>query len=163
MAGVATIEAPKSAAKAAAPAGSTQWIYKPWLDWLVGCGGWSAPLLLFAWIASSYARGWALGFYFFALIFNYPHFMATVYRAYHTRAEFQKYRIFTLHLTALLALTAILAHANFRLVPWVFTLYIFWSPWHYSGQNYGLLMMFVRRGGATVTNIERRMHRVAFN
>ena len=162
MAGVATIEAPKSAAKAAAPAGATQWIYKPWLDWLVGCGGWSAPLLLFAWIASSHARDWALGFYFFALIFNYPHFMATVYRAYHTRAEFQKYRIFTLHLTALLALTAILAHANFRLVPWVFTLYIFWSPWHYSGQNYGLLMMFVRRGGATVTNIERRMLRVAF-
>ncbi len=162
MAGIATIEAPKSAAKAAAQPGKSPWIYTPWLDWLVGCGGWSAPLLLFAWIASSHARGWALGFYFFALIFNYPHFMATVYRAYHTREEFQKYRIFTLHLTALLALTAILAHANFRLVPWVFTLYIFWSPWHYSGQNYGLLMMFVRRGGATVTNIERRMLRVAF-
>jgi len=162
MAGVATIEAPKSAARAAAPGDGTQWIYKPWLDWLIGCGGWSAPLLLFAWIASSHARGWALGFYFFALLFNYPHFMATVYRAYHTRAEFQKYRIFTLHLTALLALTAILAHANFRLVPWVFTLYIFWSPWHYSGQNYGLLMMFVRRGGTTVTNIERRMLRIAF-
>ncbi|MFZ0910007.1 MAG: tetratricopeptide repeat protein [Candidatus Acidiferrales bacterium] len=162
MAGIATIEAPKPAAKAAAQPGKSPWIYTPWLDWLVGCGGWSAPLLLFAWIASSHARGWALGFYFFALIFNYPHFMATVYRAYHTREEFQKYRIFTLHLTALLALTAILAHANFRLVPWVFTLYIFWSPWHYSGQNYGLLMMFVRRGGATVTNAERRMLRVAF-
>ncbi len=162
MAGIATIEEPKSAAGSAATAGKTQWIYTPWLDWLVGCGGWSAPLLLFAWLASSHARGWALGFYFLALIFNYPHFMATVYRAYHTREEFQKYRILTLHLTALLALTAILAHANFRLVPWVFTLYIFWSPWHYSGQNYGLLMMFVRRGGATVTNVERRMLRLAF-
>ena len=25
-----------------------------------------------------------------------------------------------------------------------------WSPWHYSGQNYGLFMMFARRGGASL-------------
>ena len=29
----------------------------------------------------------------------------------------------------------------------LFTAYVMWSPWHYSGQNYGLLMMFVRRAG----------------
>ncbi len=129
---------------------------------LIGCGGCSAPLLLAAWLAASHAREWSFAFYFLALIFNYPHFMATIYRAYRTREEFQKYRIFTLHMTVLIALTAILAHADFRLVPWVFTLYINWSPWHYSGQNYGLLMMFARRGGTAVTPGERRMLHWAF-
>lgn len=50
-------------------------------------------------------RGWAVVFY--ALAFNYPHYMATVYRAYHTQSEFARYRIFTLHLTALLTIVAL--------------------------------------------------------
>src|SRR5262249_47004770 len=29
----------------------------------------------------------------------------------------------------------------------LFTLYITWSPWHYSGQNYGLAVMFLARRG----------------
>ena len=157
------VEAASAAAAPPVPApGGSLWIYRPWIDLLIGCGGWSAPLLLTAWIAASRAREWAFAFYFLALIFNYPHFMATIYRAYRTREEFQKYRIFTLHITALLALTAILAHADFRLVPWVFTLYIDWSPWHYSGQNYGLLMMFARRRGTEVTQSERRLLHWAF-
>ena len=117
---------------------------------------------MLAWLAAAHAREWAFAFYALALIFNYPHFMATIYRAYRSREEFQKYRIFTLHLTVLLALTAILAHADFRLVPWIFTLYIDWSPWHYSGQNFGLLMMFARRNGAPVTSLERRLLQIAF-
>ncbi len=117
---------------------------------------------MLAWLAAAHAREWAFAFYALALIFNYPHFMATIYRAYRSREEFQKYRIFTLHLTVLLTLTAILAHADFRLVPWIFTLYIDWSPWHYSGQNFGLLMMFARRNGAPVTSLERRLLQIAF-
>jgi tetratricopeptide (TPR) repeat protein len=143
------------------PAGS--WIYRPWLDLLVGCGGWSAPLLLVAaWVGVSHVHAWTFSFYLLALILNYPHFMATVYRAYHTREEFAKYRVFTLHLTLLLAATAVLTHASFRLLPWVFTLYIFWSPWHYTGQNYGLAAMFLRRSGASVTPTERRLLHWAF-
>jgi len=88
--------------------------------------------------------------------------MATIYRAYHTRAEFEKYKIVTLHVTLLMVLTGVLLHAFYWLLPWVFTLYICWSPWHYTGQNYGLLMMFVRRSGATMTSDERRWIRAAF-
>lgn len=143
------------------PAGP--WIYGPWLDLIVGCGAWSAPLLFVGTaLAATHAHAWGSAFYLLAVVFNYPHFMATVYRAYHTREEFEKYRIFTLHLTVLLALTAILAHASFHLVPWVFTLYICWSPWHYTGQNFGLLMMFLRRGGAAVTAGERRLLHLSF-
>jgi tetratricopeptide (TPR) repeat protein len=147
-----------SAARSGGP-----WIYGPWLDLIVGCGAWSAPLLAAAfWLTQTHAHVWVVAFYGLALAFNYPHFMATVYRAYHTRADFEKYKIFTLHITLLLVLTGALLHASYALFPWVFTLYICWSPWHYSGQNYGLLMMFARRSGAEVSPSERRLIRAAF-
>ncbi|HYL82652.1 MAG TPA: hypothetical protein VE263_00330, partial [Candidatus Angelobacter sp.] len=112
--------------------------------------------------AQSYSRAWVFAFYFLALFFNYPHFMATVYRAYHTHSEFAKYRIFTLHVALLLALTGVLAHLWYPLVPWIFTLYICWSPWHYTGQNFGLLMMFARRAGISPAPAERRALHLSF-
>lgn len=139
------------------------WIYGPWLDLVVGCGAWSAPLLAIAmWLTRGNTHGWAIGFYLLAIVFNYPHFMATIYRAYHTREDFEKYKVFTLHVTLLLVLTGILLHVTYWLLPWIFTLYICWSPWHYTGQNYGLMMMFVRRSGVTVSTAERRWLRAAF-
>ena len=139
------------------------WVYNPWLDLVVGCGAWSAPLLLLAYFASrSSALGWSIAFYGLALLFNYPHYMATIYRAYHNPADFHKYRIFTVHITALIALTLVLSHFWFRAIPWIFTLYLVWSPWHYSGQNYGLFMMFARRGGAAPSAPDRRALYLAF-
>src|SRR5271154_3583829 len=139
------------------------WIYRPWIDLTVGCGAWSAPLLLAGfYFANSYGRGWSVAFYFLALLSNYPHFMATVYRAYHSRGEFEKYRIFTVHTALLLALAGVAAHLWYAVLPWIFTLYICWSPWHYTGQNFGLLMMFARRAGVSPTETERRALRLSF-
>jgi tetratricopeptide (TPR) repeat protein len=159
---VEPIAAPQSA-PLAAPASSGLWIYGPWLDLLIGCGAWSAPLLAVALLMTpAHSHAWAMAFYLLAIVFNYPHFMATIYRAYHTRADFEKYKFVTLHVTLLLVLTGIVMHASPRFFPWLFTLYICWSPWHYSGQNYGLLMMFARRSGAEITAGERRWLRGAF-
>lgn len=139
------------------------WIYGPWTDLIIGCGAWSAPLLLLtASVSGSRATHWSFTFYFLALLFNYPHFMATVYRAYHSRSEFQKYKIFTVHIALLLALTGIIAHLWLPLLPWIFTLYICWSPWHYTGQNFGLLMMFARRSGLEPTENERQALHISF-
>ncbi len=125
---------------------SGPWIYNPALDLIVGCGAWSAPLLLLSYYsAASSARTWSVVFYVLALFFNYPHYMATIYRAYHRAEDFEKYRIFTVHITALVIVTLLLSHFWLRLLPWIFTIYLTWSPWHYSGQNYGLFMMFARR------------------
>src|SRR6267378_3760232 len=142
---------------------TSPWIYRPWIDLLVGCGAWSAPLLLLAFYApGAYSRAWAITFYFLALLLNYPHFMATVYRAYHTQTEFQRYRIFTVHVAILLALAGVIAHLWFPLLPWIFTLYICWSPWHYTGQNFGLLMMFARRSGLAPSSAERKAIHLSF-
>jgi tetratricopeptide (TPR) repeat protein len=136
---------------------ASPWIYNPWLDLIVGCGAWSAPLLLISYFSvASSARAWAIAFYALALLFNYPHYMATIYRAYHRAEDFRKYRIFTVHITALITLTLILSHFWVRILPWIFTIYLTWSPWHYSGQNYGLFMMFARRAGAKPSDSTRR-------
>jgi tetratricopeptide (TPR) repeat protein len=138
-------------------AAASPWIYSPWLDLMVGCGAWSAPLLLISYLSiASSARAWSVAFYALALFFNYPHYMATIYRAYHREEDFHKYRIFTVHVTALIVLTLVLAHSWPRILPWIFTIYLTWSPWHYSGQNYGLFMMFARRAGAKPSEAVRR-------
>jgi len=139
------------------------WIYAPWIDVLVGCGAWSAPLLtLTGHVAASRASSWSFAFYLLALLFNYPHFMATIYRAYHSYDEFSKYRFFTVHIAILLAFAGLLTHLWYPLLPWIFTLYICWSPWHYTGQNYGLLMMFARRAGLSPTDAERQALHLSF-
>src|SRR5579872_5823704 len=139
------------------------WIYNPALDLIVGCGAWSAPLLLLTYfVADSSTLAWSVAFYALALFFNFPHYMATIYRAYHTREDFEKYRIFTVHITGMMLLAGLLSHMKFSLLPWLFTIYITWSPWHYSGQNYGLLMMFVRRNGVIPTSRERNLLYSAF-
>lgn len=142
---------------------ATPWIYNPWLDLIVGCGGWSAPLLLVSYFSlASSARLWSVVFYVLALFFNYPHYMATIYRAYHRAEDFHKYRIFTVHITALMLVTLVLSHIWMGLLPWIFTLYLTWSPWHYSGQNYGLFMMFARRAGANPDKTTTRILYSAF-
>jgi tetratricopeptide (TPR) repeat protein len=139
------------------------WIYNPGLDLIVGCGAWSLPLLLLTYFATnSSTLAWSVAFYGLALFFNYPHYMATIYRAYHRVEDFQKYRIFTVHITALVLLTLVVSHFWLRALPLIFTLYLTWSPWHYSGQNYGLFMMFARRAGAKPSTAERRALYAAF-
>jgi tetratricopeptide (TPR) repeat protein len=104
--GTITLAPPtENEATPAPPVGQqSPWIYRPWIDLTVGCGAWSAPLLLAGfYFANSYGRNWGVAFYFLALLSNYPHFMATVYRAYHTRDEFEKYRLYTVHVALVLA------------------------------------------------------------
>jgi hypothetical protein len=138
------------------------WIARPWVDLIIGCGGWSLPLLALAYFtAPATDAQWAATFYTLALVANYPHYMATVYRAY-GRADMRRHQLYTIWGTLGLIAIGALAHIQISLIPFLFTLYVFWSPWHYTGQNYGLLLMFARRGGIDVTDTTRRNLRVAF-
>ena len=145
-----------------APASRPIWIGRPWIDLLIGCGGWSLPLLALSYtlVAGDVPR-WSAVFYGLALVCNYPHYMATVYRAY-GRDDRGAHRLYTHWLTGGLIALGIAAHAWFPLVPWLFTAYVMWSPWHYTGQNFGVLMMFLRRAGVDVSAEERRRLHLAF-
>lgn len=143
--------------------GSKVWIYSPAIDLVIGCGAWSAPLLLLATLAAtSKTAQWSFAFYLLALLFNYPHFMATAYRAYRSYDELTKYRFYTIHVALLLGCAGLLAHVYPPALPWIFTLYICWSPWHYTGQNFGLAMMFARRAELQPGEGERRALHLAF-
>jgi tetratricopeptide (TPR) repeat protein len=141
---------------------TARWIHNPALDLIVGCGAWSLPLILLGYSSLSNSPTWAIAFYGLALFLNYPHYMSTLYRAYHNESDFRKYRIFTIHITGLVLLTVLLSHLRFSLLPWIFTLYLTMSPWHYSGQNYGLFMMFTRRAGAQIEENTRQAIYSAF-
>lgn len=151
-----------SANRSATP-GKSLWIVAPAIDLLVGCGGWSAPVLTIAYLAGAPSAGsWAPVFYALALICNYPHYMATIHRAYARIEDRTAYRWFTHYATAAIVALALVAHLWTALVPWLFTAYVMWSPWHYAGQNFGLSMMFLRRAGITLAERERLALRVAF-
>jgi hypothetical protein len=157
----ATAPPPPPAPRVAAAARSI-WIDRPWIDLLIGCGGWSIPLLLVSYtLVERDVPTWSAVFYGLALVCNYPHYMATIYRAY-GRDDRGAYRLYTHWLTAALIALGVAAHAWFALVPWLFTAYILWSPWHYTGQNFGVLMMFLRRAGLDVSGEERQRLHLAF-
>ena len=132
------------------------------IDLLIGCGGWSLPLLALSYaVVDGDVPRWSAVFYGLALVCNYPHYMATIYRAY-GRDDRGAHRLYTHWLTGGLVALGIAAHAWFPLVPWLFTAYVMWSPWHYTGQNFGVLMMFLRRAGVDVSAEERRRLHLAF-
>lgn len=140
------------------PSASVPWLYGPARDLLIGCGAWSLPLLVVTfWLERVSAVNLAFAFYLLGVFCNNPHYMATIYRAYRTAADFRKYRFFTVYVTAFLLLTVVLAHFVPALAPWIITLYLTWSPWHYTGQNYGIAQMFVRRAGAAPDNAARSL------
>ncbi|HKJ23311.1 MAG TPA: tetratricopeptide repeat protein, partial [Myxococcota bacterium] len=72
------------------------------------------------------------------------------------------YAVFTIHLTAVLAGLFVASLYNPLLGSLLFTLYLTWSPWHYSGQNYGLAVMFLRRRGVEVTPVAKRLLYASF-
>ena len=123
------------------------WISRPWIDLAIGCAGWSLPLLAIAYqLTGPAALALSTTFYSLALVVNYPHYMATVYRAY-AGGEWRRYPAYTVWATIALVAIGAAAHVETTLIPILFTAYVMWSPWHYSGQNYGLMIMFAKRGG----------------
>jgi tetratricopeptide (TPR) repeat protein len=131
-------------------AASRRWLYGAPTDLIIGCGLWSLPLLLITyWVEPYFAGGFATAFYALALVCNYPHYAATWYRACAQPADRQRYWQVLVWSGLLTLAGLLLVHAHPPLLAWVFTLYVFWSPWHYTGQNYGIALMFARRRGLT--------------
>lgn len=137
---------------------ATPWLFRPSVDLLVGCGAWSLPLLAITFYLSQRdAVYMSFAFYFLGVFCNQPHYMATVYRAYRTPYDFNRYRFFTVYVTVFIVLTLVVVHLAPALFPWLLTFYLTWSPWHYSGQNYGISMMLARRAGARPSDEDRNL------
>jgi hypothetical protein len=79
---------------------------------------------------------------------NWPHFSATSYRLYHSRANIMQYPITALVIPwfILLGLAASILSPTI-VAPYFVKLYMIWSPYHFSGQTLGITLIYARRAG----------------
>jgi len=91
-----------------------------------------------------------------------PHYGATLLRAYEREEDRRKYRSVTVFATVALAIVFLVSLRIHLVGSLVATLYLMWSPWHYSGQNYGLMLMFLGRRGIAPSAPLKRWIRASF-
>jgi hypothetical protein len=136
-----------------------RWLYGPGPDLLLGCGLLYAALaLVFAAEAEPVtSRLPAAVPALLILLVSTPHYGATLLRVYEHRDERRQYVLFSLWATLLVVAAFLLGATDSRVGSILATVYLTWSPWHYTGQNYGIGVMFLRRRGIEPTRAERRL------
>ena len=143
---------------------SSRWLFGPVPDLFLGCG------LLFGLVsfALSFDGGWlftAMPIGVAALLVSLvsaPHYGATILRVYDRREDRRAYFLFSV--VATLVLLALVGASFFE--HWIgsvlATVYLTWSGWHYTAQNYGISAMFLRRSGIDVSGVSRRLLHASF-
>ncbi len=133
-----------------------RWLFGPVPDLLLGCGvGYAIVLAAQASTGSLLPSLLPAGLLVMAT--SIPHYGATLLRVYQLPEDRRRYAIFAVHGTLfLIALFAFSIHSSI-VGSWVLTLYLTWSPWHYTGQNYGIFLMFLGRRGVAVTPLAKRL------
>jgi len=129
---------------------SSRWLWGPVPDLLFGCGVWYALAFaaLCAWGGAVRTGGGLEALPYLTLVFGTPHYGATLLRVYRSSEDRRAYQLFTVHATILIfALFAVGVHQP-MVGSLILTLYLTWSPWHYTGQNYGIAVMLLRKRGA---------------
>lgn len=138
------------------------WLFGPRIDLIFGCGvGYAALTLLLALVRPRMEalQGWLP---FLILLTGLPHYGATLERVYSTAAARQRYGRYALAFGLLVWGAFVATVVSRRGGSWLVTLYLTWSPWHYAAQNFGLVMMFLRRAGADISTRFRRMIQLSF-
>ena len=153
------------AAAAAGPDARGAWLYGPPVDLLLGAGvGYlvSVPLLL--WLAGpAQLDGWPVVVgALFALLISGPHYGATILRVYQRREDRRRYAFFSVWMTLALCGLFVVGLHDVLVGSLLVTAYATWSPWHFSGQNYGLALMFLRRRGVVVEPLAKRLLYASF-
>lgn len=74
-----------------------------------------------------------------------------------SKTTVRDYKFFSLYITAIIAVSGIAAHLSPQLLPILLTVYFIWSPWHYTGQNFGISMMMMRRARTPPNQPERNL------
>lgn len=149
----------------AAPiADDRRWLFGPVPDLLVGCGVLYGVLFV-AQAAAGDAMRTLLPLTllpFLTLLLGAPHYGATLLRVVERAEGRERYVRFTIALSVVCALLFVLSLHDFVLGSLIVTLYITWSPWHYSGQNYGVGLVFLRRRGIAVPPLARQLLQGSF-
>jgi cytochrome c-type biogenesis protein CcmH/NrfG len=135
-----------------------RWLFGPAPDLLLGCGG--AYLVVFIGLAA--AADWIEALLPIGLLalpilmISVPHYGATVLRVYERDEDRRAYRFFAWWTTLPIIAWFVAGVYRESLGSWLVTLYLTWSPWHYSGQNYGIALLLLGRRGVAVAPALKR-------
>jgi tetratricopeptide (TPR) repeat protein len=137
------------------------WLFGPIHDALWGAGiAYLAVFVLLATVGAevrSLFPMWAM--MFLVVLVSIPHYGATLLRIYERREDRRKYGRFAAYTTILLGLVFVWGLHDMRIGSLLFTAYLTWSPWHYTGQNYGITLMLLGRQGVVVSpRVKRFLH-----
>jgi Flp pilus assembly protein TadD len=143
---------------------SDRWLFGPLPDLLFGCGVLYAIAFAAHTVAGPAVRGVTPAFLLplLILLLSTPHYGGTLVRVYDQRRDRQAYVVFAVWVTLTLFALFFVSLNHTLLASILFTLYLTWSPWHYTGQNYGIAVMFVRRRGVNLTPLTKRWLYAAF-
>ncbi len=140
------------------------WLLGPIPDLFLGTG--LAYVFVFIWLASDIEGArqavplWVLAIV--TIFISIPHYGATLLRVYERRSERRAYFFFAVHATLVLAALFFGGLYSAAIGSLVFTIYLTWSPWHYTGQNYGIALMFLYRNGVSVSPAIKRLIYASF-
>ena len=131
---------------------SAYWVFGPVPDLLLGCGLLYVLIYAAHVFAGAELRASEPAFLMPLLLtlVSYSHYGGTLLRVYEHAADRRKYAIFSVFLTGGVLLWFVGGLRFPGVAIGLVTLYFTWSPWHYTGQNYGLAVMFLRRRGVEI-------------
>jgi hypothetical protein len=147
----------------AAPA-ANRWLWGPVPDLVLGCGlGYMAVFAALVLGGPEIRAVVPLGLLPLVSVFcGTPHYGATLLRVYEQRSERRAYAVFTVYLTAVVWAGFVAGLYHVAIGSFLLSLYLTWSPWHYTGQNYGVALLFLRRRGVEVTPEVKRLIWLSF-
>lgn len=153
--------APLSQPHSTSPPATAGWLFGPVPDLLFGCGlAWIGVLvwqILSGGSLSALVPGALL-----VLAFSLPHYGATLLRVYEVRADRRRYALFAVYGSLLLLVLFVVGLRSPLAGSAILTVYLLWSPWHYTGQNYGIFLMLLGRRGAAVDGVTKRWVHLSF-
>ncbi len=94
--------------------------------------------------------------FYLNFICNQPHYAATYYRVYRRWQDIKAYSFETIVVPiGLLVLAALAIKMPLLIAPWFCKLYLLTSGYHYSGQNYGLSLIYSEKNGLRLGQKEK--------
>jgi len=92
---------------------------------------------------------------------NNPHFAATTYRLYKSKQNMMQFP-FTSFVVPFIVIAGIGASLYFpeTVAPFFIKFFFIWSPFHFSGQSFGISMVYAKRAGYKMSSFERESLKV---
>ena len=148
----------------ATAAPTRSWLVGPAADLMLGCGVLYMGVFAAFALAGPELRSLAPAALpvLLALALSTPHYGATLLRVYENRADRSRYHLFAVYATIVVALAFGVGMHSIAAASWLLTIFLVWSPWHYTGQNYGLAVMFLRRRGVPLSPTAKRLLHASF-